>query len=140
MTLDLSALNGAIASLGRAVEVATDEEGMARLSAAQRETIRAGVIQNFEFTYELCWKFMKRWIEENVGATYVDGVTRRELFRHAAENRLIVDVDRWMRFHKARNETSHTYNPKTAKEVLAAALEFLPKAQEFLEALTARND
>ena len=46
-------------------------------------TIAAGVIQNFAFTYELCWKFMKRWIEENVNSEIVDGVTRRELFRKA---------------------------------------------------------
>ena len=25
-------------------------------------TLKAGVIQNFEVAYELCWKFIKRWL------------------------------------------------------------------------------
>ena len=58
-----------------------------------QEAVRAGVIQNFEIAYEQSWKMMKRWLEDSVGATYVDGVTRRELFRLAAEHRLITDVD-----------------------------------------------
>ena len=29
------------------------------------ETVKAGVIQHFEVAYELCWKFIQRWIKEN---------------------------------------------------------------------------
>jgi hypothetical protein len=35
---------------------------------------------------------MKRWLEENVGSASVDGVPRRELFRLAAESRLIEEL------------------------------------------------
>ena len=140
MTIDLSALRRGIDSMDRAVHVVTDTPQMELLSEEQQETIRAGVIQNFEFTYELCWRHMKRWIEENIGATYVDGVTRRQLFRHAIENQLISDVDLWMKFHEARNKTSHTYNEETAEAVLATALEFMPSAKALLEALESRND
>lgn len=83
---------------------------------------------------------MKRWIENNISAESADGVTRRELFRQAAENHLIVDVDQWMRFHASRNETSHTYDKKTALEVSDSATEFLSAAQSFLVSLRARND
>ena len=54
---------------------------MSAFHEATQEGIKAGVNQNFKVTYELCWKFTKRWRENNIGATYVDGVTRRELFR-----------------------------------------------------------
>ena len=36
---------------------------------------------------------MKRWIETNISAESVDGVTRRELFRQAAETRLSETLD-----------------------------------------------
>ncbi|MBN2313361.1 MAG: nucleotidyltransferase substrate binding protein [Sedimentisphaerales bacterium] len=140
MKLDLSSLRKAVESLEKALNVANDEIFMSRLNDDQKKTVRAGVIQNFEFTYELCWKFMRRWLEVNLGMAYVAGVSRRQLFRLSAEHRLIDDVDRWMVFHDARNETSHTYDENTAEDVFETAQTFLDDAQVLLEALEARND
>jgi nucleotidyltransferase substrate binding protein (TIGR01987 family) len=105
-----------------------------------KQTVRSGIIRNFEVTYELSWKMIKRWLESNVGHGSADGVARRELFRLAAENRLLEDVDLWMRFHNARNETSHSYDNATAEEVSRCAVEFDPAARALLSALCARND
>ena len=99
-----------------------------------------GVIQHFEFTYELSWKFIRRWLETNIGRDSADGVSRRELFRMGAENRLIDDVDAWMRYHAARNNTSHTYNPSVAAEVYGISLDFARDAGRLLAALEARNE
>ncbi len=84
MALDLSSLHKAIGSLERAVRVA-EKFIDGGVDTDQEEVIRAGVIQNFEFTYELCWKFMKRWLEKNASGQAVDGLTMKELFRMAAE-------------------------------------------------------
>lgn len=138
MKLDLTSLDSAVASLERSIHAAAAYE--ASLPAELRETVRSGIIQNFEVAYELSWKMMKRWIETNISTEAVDGVTRRELFRQAAENRLIGDVDLWMRFHSSRNETSHTYDQETAEEVGASAKEFASAAQSLLTALRERND
>lgn len=140
MSLEISSLKRGIASLERAIHVALAKQADDKTSVDEMETIQAGVIQNFEFTYELCWKFMKRWIEENINSEIIDGVTRRELFRVSAENKLIADITTWMDFHKARNSTSHIYDDKIAAEVFAAALSFLPYAKDFLTQLEARND
>ena len=140
MKLDLSSFRRAVESLKRTLEVADDRDFMAGLSDSQKDAIRAGAIQNFEFTYELCWKFMKRWLEGNLGSAHVEGVSRRQLFRLSAENKLIADVDQWMEYHDARNETSHTYDEGTAEDVFATAREFLPDAEKLLQALEARND
>jgi nucleotidyltransferase substrate binding protein (TIGR01987 family) len=137
MPLDLTSLEKSVAALR--LSCTETSSGLAELSPALRETVKAGVIQQFEVAYEQGWKSMKRWLEENVGAETVDGVSRRELFRRAAESRLIDDVERWMQFHRARNETSHTYSSETAGEVYAIALEFLPAAEALLAALRARN-
>lgn len=140
MTLDLSSLRKAVESLEKTLTVADDEAFMSRLNEDQKEAIRAGVIQKFEFTYELCWKFMRRWLEVNLGSVYVEGVARRQLFRLSAEHRLVSDVDQWMEYHDARNEIAHTYDESTAEDVFETAHRFLADAQELLHALEAHND
>lgn len=138
--LDLSALDKAVASLTVAIRDSRDESFTASLSDSQKRLVLSGVVQNFEFTYELSWKFIKRWLDYNLGGAQIDGVTRRELFRLATEHQLIHSVDDWMFFHQARNQTSHTYDEQTAKEVCNAAETFLPKAQALLDTLKAKND
>jgi nucleotidyltransferase substrate binding protein (TIGR01987 family) len=140
MKLDLSSLRKAVESLEKTIKVADDDAFMSGLNEDQKDAVRAGVIQNFEFTYELCWKFMRRWLEGNLGAVYVEGVSRRQLFRLSAEHRLISDVDRWMEYHDARNETAHTYDANTAEEVFETAQKFLVDAQKLLQAIEANND
>ena len=139
MPLELGSLRRAVRSLESAVSIVTQKQAAPNIADAELDVIKAGVIQHFEFTYELCWKFMKRWLEDNYGPVYVDGVPRRELFRLAAENLLLTDVDRWMEYHRARNRTSHIYDPAVAETVLAAALAFLPAAQSLLQRLEERN-
>lgn len=138
--LDLTNLRNSIASLKRVLGVYDEERAARDDDDPLVEGLRAGIIQNFEFTNELCWKFMKRWIEKQVGSTDMDGTTKRELFRVAARNKLISDVDKWMEFYMKRNLTSHTYNEETSFEVLDAAREFLPYANALLAAIESRNE
>jgi nucleotidyltransferase substrate binding protein (TIGR01987 family) len=97
------------------------------------------VIQNFEFAYELGWKYMQRWLEFNIGRESVAGITRHELFRLAAENLLIIDVEKWMDFHRARNSASSEYGGTIAENVYEQAREFLPYAKDLLARLEART-
>ena len=138
MNLQLDSLTKSINALERSVKTAS------RLDTSDDdlwETVRAGVIQHFEVAYERCWNMMKRWLEENIGSTYVDNTTtRRELFRLAAGSRLIADVERWMDYHMARNQTSHTYNEEAAQSVFEEATEFAHDARHLLRTLEAHND
>ena len=138
MKLELTSLENATASLERSIHAANTFAAI--LPPELKETVRSGIIQNFEVAYELSWKMIRRWLVANLSAESVDGVTRRELFRRAAENRLIDDVDLWMSFHAARNETSHTYDNNTAAEVSYSAEHFAAAAQSLLTSLRARND
>lgn len=134
--LDLSSLKSAIAALERALNVAERKEAQAEED--EREVLRGGVIQAFEFSYELCWKFMRRWIETNLSPNAADGAPRRELFRIAVENALIDDAALWMRFNEARNIASHTYDLANAAIAFEAAKAFLPYARTFFANLEAR--
>lgn len=138
MSLQLDSLTKCIDALERSVKTAS------RLDTSDDdlwETVRAGVIQNFKVTYEQCWKMVRRWLEENVGKAYVDNATtRRELFRLAAESRLITDAQRWIDYHIARNQTAHTYNEEAAQSVFEEATEFSHDARQLLRTLEAHND
>ncbi len=139
MALDLSSLQKAINSLERAIGVATSAI-KGKVNTDYEEVLRAGVIQNFEFTYELCWKFMKRWLENNVSGESVDGVTRKELFRLSAESRLINDVEAWFKYNEERNKTTHIYDGKKAETVYEAAICFAKDARILLQRLEDKND
>jgi nucleotidyltransferase substrate binding protein (TIGR01987 family) len=140
VALELSSLQKAVSALAAVLAKSDDTEFMGHLDEVAQNAIKSGVIQHFEFTYELCWKFIKRWLETNISNTAADGVTRRELFRLGAENRLIDDVEQWMRYHEARNLTSCIYQPEIAEKVYNVAHQFAGDAARLLAALEARND
>jgi nucleotidyltransferase substrate binding protein (TIGR01987 family) len=138
--LELESFEKALKSLEELSKQTENKELMDNFPEILKRGLIAGLIQNFEFTYELSWKYIKRWLENNLGNTEVDGVSRRQLFRLAIENKLIEDVETWMKYHYARNRTSHTYNISTAEEVYEVALEFLKDAKKLLVAIGERND
>lgn len=139
MPLDLNSLRMAVDAFERSFDAASKD--MSSFSQDLQDTIRAGVIQNFEVAYEQCWKFIQRWIREN--RTVVDADiprTRKELFRMAARYGLISDPLPWFRFGDARNLTSHTYDQSQAASVYETAKQFLPYARELLLSMEKNND
>lgn len=138
MNLYLGSLEKSIDALERSIRIAGRFDNIS--DDGVKETLRAGVIQNFEIAYEQSWKMMRRWLAENVGNAYVNVLTLRELFRRAAESLIITDVDRWMAYHEARNRTSYTYDEETAQSVFEEATGFVRDAKQLLKTLEAHND
>ena len=103
------------------------------------EFIRDAVIQRFKYTYELCWKFIKRYLTEDMGSEAVNMLSRRDLFRVAADKNIISGPLPWFTFHKARNETSHTYKKQVAEQTYLVALDFLPCAQNLVNRLVKKH-
>ena len=133
--LELTSFRKAVDSLKESLDWYGDKS-----TIAPREILRDSVIQRFEYTYELAWKMMKRWLEINIGAGYVDGISRKELFRMAAEQRLIDDPVKWFEYHEARNQTSHIYDESIAQDVFNVVGSFADDVEKFFEALEKRND
>jgi len=123
VTLDLTSLEKAVSSLERAI-AAMDASSTSE-DADRRDLMRDGVIQRFEYTFELAWKPMRRYLRI-YGFERVETLTNRELFRLAAEQGLINDAEEWFDLLQARNRTSHVYDEDTAREVYEAAVASRP--------------
>lgn len=139
MTLNLESLRKSVESLERALQVS--KSPLALENPVIEETIQAGVIQNFEVAFELCWKFIQRWIRTNRSSEEADYPrTRKELFRAAAAFGLIDDPSPWFEYGDARNLATHTYDEERAEEVYRISERFLGDAQALLRRLEDRND
>ena len=132
MTLDLTPLERALAALQR---------GLVRWQATPAdEELRDACIQRFEFTFELCWKMLKRRLEIDLpNAAEVDGLSYRALIRAGAEHGLVADVAPWWVYRDKRNITSHTYDAAKAADVAAVLPAFAADAAQLLSALVQRG-
>jgi nucleotidyltransferase substrate binding protein (TIGR01987 family) len=83
------------------------------------ELEQQGLIQGFEFTFELAWNMLKDYLEDQ-GFTDVHG--SKSAIRTAFREGLLENGEAWMDMVSSRNEFSHTYNIETAREIVAAIL------------------
>ena len=97
-----------------------------------------GLIQGFEFTHELAWNVLKDYLEYQ-GITGLVG--SRDATRVAFANNLIENGEVWMDMIKARNRSSHTYDPDTAREIVEEILNrFYPAYEQMARKFTTLNE
>ncbi len=82
---------------------------------ALNELEQQGLIQSFEYTYELAWNTIKDFFEAQ-GETGVLG--SRDAFRLAFKRGLFEDGETWMEMINSRALTSHTYNEEIAQKIV----------------------
>jgi len=132
-SLDLTPLKKALGSLLLAIERTERERS--------DDMLRDSVIQRFEYTYELCWKMLKRRLEMDVPSPeFIDGMSFREMIREGAERGMIDNPLAWFEYRQKRNLTTHTYDEAVAKDVYLAAVAFASDAEALLAALMQRNN
>ena len=88
--LDLRSLKQAVEALKIAFEIY--DHNLLEEFMPEKIVLRDGVIQRFEFTFELSWKMLKRYLEE-FGLEKVDGLNNRDLFRVGFEQGLLDDPE-----------------------------------------------
>lgn len=98
--------------LTSAVELAATRE----LSDLEKQ----GLIQVFEFVFELAWNVMKDYFLYQ-GNPAITG--SRDAIRTAFKNGLIADGEGWMEMIKSRNQSAHTYNESVANEITEKILQ-----------------
>lgn len=79
-------------------------EGPAMLSPLEKE----GVIQRFEYSFELAWKTTKDYLEEN--GLIITPLTPRQVLKEAFTAKVIADGQVWIDMLDHRNLLSHTYD------------------------------
>jgi len=90
------------------------DSGIDNLSQLEKE----GLVQRFEFTYELAWKTLRDYLEEN--GLIVNPVTPRNVIKEAFAAKILDDGQVWIDMMLHRNLLSHTYDSKAFEKVIEA--------------------
>lgn len=101
------------------------------LAIPKNDIVRDSAIQRFEISFELCWKYLKAYLEEehNVSCT-----SPRTCFRAAFKNGVIADDPFWIELTVLRNYTVHTYNEELADFVYSRLAEAAARFRVLLDA------
>lgn len=128
-----------IRPLERAVERL--REGLARYARDVADTqIRDGLVQRFEFTYELSHRMLKRYLVTTApSAEVVAEMSFADLIRSGNEKGLLAsDWPVWKGYRDMRGRSSHTYDEPTALAVVGSIPAFLHEAAYLCDRLRER--
>jgi nucleotidyltransferase substrate binding protein (TIGR01987 family) len=78
---------------------------------------KEGIIQRFEYTWELAWKLLKDYLDTS--GVVLDTVTPAAVIKAAFAAKIIDAADIWMNALDARNKMSHTYDLKAFEQIIA---------------------
>lgn len=134
MALDITPLANAITRV---------REALARHRAEpQDELLRDGLIQRFEFTYELSHKALRRSLQErSPSSEEVARLSFADLIRAGnAQGLLRAEWPAWRHFRDIRTRTTHTYDAATAAAVVAEIPSFLEEVEYLLAELRKRPE
>ena len=117
------------------------QEGYARRRLEPTdEQVRDGLIQRFQFTYELCYRMLQRYLRDIVASLDdVDQMTFQDLIRTGSQQGLLNgDWAAWRRYPDLRARSSHTYYAEVAEHVVSAIPDFLTEARHLHDQLSRR--
>lgn len=89
------------------------KKGFSKFDAAN-DLLRDGIIQRFEFTFELAWKTLKA-IFEDEGLKGLN--SPKTVLKEAFAANLITDDELWLAMLNDRNSTAHIYSEEMAREI-----------------------
>ena len=132
MKLDITSLEKATNSLEKAIK---------EYERTDSEYVRDSCIQRFEYTYELSWKTIKRFLEETApNPSIIDLMSFQELIRDANEKGLLLtDWETLKLYRMYRGTTSHAYNEDKANEIYNELPGFLNEIQYLIKQLKKTN-
>lgn len=116
-----------LASFERALSLL--REAMLNGPGALNQLEKEGVIQRFEYCFELGWKTSKDYMEANGFVFAV--VMPRQVLKEAYAAKIIADGEAWIAMLDHRNLLSHTNSPVVFEQAVAAIQErYLPALEQ----------
>lgn len=76
---------------------------------------KQGVIQSFEYTYELSWNMIRDYL---IYKGIIDIVGSRDAIKLAYKYGILKNGEIWIEMINSRNLTTHTYNKKIVDQIL----------------------
>ena len=99
---------------------------------------KQGLIHNYETTFELAWKVVKDYMEEQ-GADFEK--TPKGTIRAAFLDGIIKDGQLWIDMLEARNQTAHTYDDDILETLYDQIVQmFYPALMELLDDFSRRHE
>ena len=97
---------------------------------------REGLVQRFEYTFELAWKVLKDYLEHS--GIILEQITPRAVIRASFAAKIVPDGQVWIDMLLRRNEMSHTYDAaKFERAVIEISTSYLPALQRLHTTLSA---
>jgi nucleotidyltransferase substrate binding protein (TIGR01987 family) len=120
MKIIIEPLEKAVVSLEKIVDMPIDD------------IIRDSTIQRFEYTFELSWKMLKKFLREAFGEEDIEQCTYIEIIKKSAKHGIVSNPNLWTGFREMRNYTSHAYSETLAIMAYDTAQTFLGEAQDLV--------
>jgi nucleotidyltransferase substrate binding protein (TIGR01987 family) len=99
---------------------------------------KEGVIQRFEYTFELAWKTLKDYLEE--GGLVISPITPRQVIKEAFAAKVIPEGEVWVNMLDHRNLLSHTYDSSVFEQAVEAiARRYLPAMTQLHESFLEKS-
>ncbi|MBN2143118.1 MAG: nucleotidyltransferase substrate binding protein [Candidatus Aureabacteria bacterium] len=124
------------------VELSALEQALDTLKEGLRHPVensleRDGVLQRFEYTYELSWKIVRRCLLA-MGRTDVSA-SPKPIWREALTEHFISDLEAWFGYVEARNLLSHVYNEMEAERIYNKVKQFPALVDDLIDNLKKRG-
>lgn len=123
--LILTSLENATNRLQEALELPADD------------IVRDAVVKRFEYTNELCFKFLKRSLKEfydlNTETTY------KNILKEGLKYNLILNLELWEEARNGRNYSAHDYSLEISQSNYLLAPKFLTEAKNLIDQIHKLN-
>ena len=100
-----------------------------------KELIGDAYIRRFEYTLEIAWKTMKRYLKQMHGKEDKD-LTVNNIFRMMENYGFIRSWETWRKYYEYRNNTSHEYDQTKALELISKIAGFIEECEYFYARLS----